>query len=143
MKYFTLKELTNSRAAANNCISNEPDAEARESLIVLGTFVLDPIRKAYGKPIYVNSGYRCPALNKIVGGSKTSQHMKGEAADIRCDDNRALMKLLIKMSTDRRIVFDQLIFERCWTDRKGLRHPSWIHISYTAKRKNRMQIMST
>ena len=141
MKYFTLSELTNSRSAAHYHINNTPDEEARENLIALVDNVLDPIRKAYGKPIYVNSGYRCAALNQIVGGVRNSQHLRGEAADIRCDDNRALMKLILKMSLTHRITFDQLIFERCWRDKDGHRHPAWIHISYTRRRKNRQEIV--
>ena len=141
MKYFTLTELTNSRTAANRRINNEPTAEVREALTALVDHVLDPIRKAYGKPIYVNSGYRCAALNQLVGGAAGSQHLKGEAADIRCDDNRALMKLILKMNLDRRLTFDQLILERCWRDRRGLQHPAWIHISYTRRRRNRGQVI--
>ena len=141
MTYFTLTELTHSRAAINNHINKIPDDAARENLIALVDNVLDPIRKAYGKPIYVNSGYRCAALNQIVGGVRNSQHLRGEAADIRCDDNRALMKLILKMSVTHRITFDQLIFERCWRDKDGHCHPAWIHISYTRRRKNRQEIV--
>lgn len=122
MIYFTFAELTHSRAAANNHFGNTSSAEVRDSLTALVDHVLDPIRKAYGKPIYINCGYRCLALNQIVGGVAGSQHLKGEVADIRSDDNRTLMKVILKMSLERRITFDQLILERCWRDRRG-HHP--------------------
>ena len=82
--------------------------------------VLDPIRRMWGRPIIVNSGYRCPKLNAAVGGSATSQHMKGEAADITAGDptkNKELFDMIERSA----IPFDQLI------DEKGYR---WIHVSY-------------
>ena len=139
MKYFTLTELTNSRTAANNRINNTPTAEVRKALTALVDHVLDPIRHAYGKPIYVTSGYRCPTLNQIVGGAANSQHMKGEAADMHVGSAEVGRKMYawIVGHTD----FDQLILERCWRDRRGLQHPAWIHISYTRRRRNRGQVI--
>ena len=82
MKYFTLKELTRSTTATAKGIDNTPTPEVEKNLTLLVENVLDPLREIYGKPITVNSGYRCPELNKAVGGSKTSDHVKGFAADI-------------------------------------------------------------
>ena len=71
-------------------------AEVRQNIEALVANVLDSLREAYGKPIYVNSGYRCEKHNKAVGGVPKSQHMRGEAADIHCDDNAKLAKLIVQ-----------------------------------------------
>ncbi len=120
MKHFTLSELLRSGTASLRGIDNTPPAEAVAHLHLLVDNVLDPLREAWGKPIYVNSGYRCPLLNKEVGGSPTSQHMKGEAADITVGsraDNRRLYHLLMSLH----LPVDQAINERDF---------SWIHVSY-------------
>ena len=77
MKYFTINELCASSTAARLGIRNIPNEEIKSNLIALVDNVLDPLRTSYGKPIIVSSGYRCLALNQAVGGSKTSQHVKG------------------------------------------------------------------
>lgn len=82
MKYFTIKELCKSTTAKQLGIDNSPNSEIVSNLEQLINNILDPLRERFGKPIYVNSGYRSPALNKAVNGSKTSYHMKGLAADI-------------------------------------------------------------
>ena len=81
---------------------------------------LDPLREAWGKPIKVNSGFRCPRLNKEVGGSPSSQHMKGEAADITVG-NRADNRRLYHLLTTLHLPVDQAINERDF---------AWIHLSY-------------
>ena len=85
MKYFTIDELIKSATAQRKGIKSQfkPSDEVKRSLTALAEKILDPLRAAYGKPIIVTSGYRCPALNKAVGGAASSQHVKGEAADIR------------------------------------------------------------
>jgi len=72
MKYFTIKELTTSSTATRLKIDNTPTEEVVNNLESLVNNILDKIREAYGKPITVNSGYRCPKLNTAIGGSKTS-----------------------------------------------------------------------
>lgn len=131
MKYFTIRELTASATAARKGIDNTPDNVARANLTSLVANILDPLREAYGKPIIVTSGYRCPKLNKAVGGAAKSQHMKGQAADIRTvsdtvEDNRELFNLIIKL----RLPFDQLIDEYGY---------NWIHVSYAPA--NRRQVL--
>lgn len=119
MKYFTIDELTRSATARELGISNEPTPEVRENLIALVDNVLDPLREAFGKPIIVNSGYRCAELNKAVDGAPTSQHMRGEAADITTgtrEGNKWLFDYIRK-----KLPFDQLINENNY---------SWIHVSY-------------
>lgn len=123
MKYFTIKELCKSSTATAKGIDNSPNSEIVKNLELLIDNILDPLRERYGKPITVNSGYRCPELNKAVGGSKTSQHMKGLAADITVGSpkkNKVLFDLIKEMD----LPFDQLI------DEKKL---SWVHVSYSTK----------
>ena len=108
MKHFTLHELTRSTTATLQGIDNTPPAEAVHRLELLVEHVLDPLREAWGKPIHVSSGYRCPVLNKAVGGAPASQHMRGEAADISVGnpaDNRRLYHLLhtLKLPVDQAI----------------------------------------
>ena len=119
MKYFTLKELTRSATAEAKGIDNTPTPEVEKNLTLLVENVLDPLRKLSGKPITVNSGYRCPELNKAVGGSKTSDHVKGFAADITGGSKEENERLfyLIKCNFN----FKQLIDEKDF---------SWVHVSY-------------
>lgn len=128
MRYFTFKELTRSVTAEALGIDNTASPEIKASLKMLVDKVLDPLRERWGAPIIVTSGYRCPRLNQVVGGAKSSQHMKGEAADITArsrsrSDNIRLFEL-IKSSG---LPFDQLIDEKNY---------SWIHVSY-GKRQRR------
>lgn len=121
MKYFTLKELTASATAARLRIDNTPPPQAINNLNALVTHLLDPLREKYGQPIYVNSGYRCPELNNAVGGSRSSQHLTGEAADITAGnkrENRRLYELLQSL----RLPVDQAINECDYT---------WLHLSYS------------
>lgn len=132
MKYFTIEELCRSETARIRGIDNTPTEEVRKNLMALVDNVLDPLREWYGKPIYVNSGYRCPALNKAVGGVANSQHLTGQAADIDVNDraeNRRLMKH-IEDSLD----FDQLIWEN---------GGAWVHVSYRPDGRNRRQVLRT
>ena len=132
MKYFTIQELTISNTAQRKDIDNTPDQKAAAALTALVANVLDPLREAWGRPIVVNSGYRCPKLNRAVGGVARSQHTKGEAADIRTLSNRRweneqLFKLIVQL----KLPFDQLIDEHGY---------SWIHVSYS-EGKNRRQVL--
>ena len=130
MKYFTIKELTTSSTATRLKIDNAPTEEVVNNLESLVNNILDKIREAYGKPITVNSGYRCPKLNTAIGGSKTSQHITGKAADITVGNrqaNRSLFQFIQKLD----LPFDQLIDEYNY---------KWVHISYDPNR-NRKQIL--
>ena len=128
MKYFTIAELCKSDTAVQKHIDNSPTSEIINNLKQLVRYVLDPLREKYGKPIRVNGAYRCPELNKAVGGSKTSQHMTGQAADITVgspDANKKLFNLIIEMN----LPFDQLI------DEKNFR---WIHVSYSDRKRKQI-----
>ena len=133
MKYFTISELLKSDTALKRGIWNGATKEAEENLRSLIENVLDPLREAYGKPIRVTSGYRCPKLNRLVGGNPNSQHMRGEAADIVAGEENLLLGKLIEQLGH----FDQLIYEQC--DRQG--NPRWIHVSYRPNGWNRKQVL--
>lgn len=131
MKYFTIEELCQSTTADRKGIDNRCSNEIAANLTALVDNVLDPLRIWYGKPITVNSGYRCPALNKAVGGAATSQHMSGQAADIDTGD-RQQNKLLFEYIR-KNLPFDQLIDESDF---------AWVHVSYRADGKNRKQVLA-
>ena len=108
-------------------------AEAQQNIEALVANVLDPVREAYGKPIYVNSGYRCPKHNAAVGGVPRSQHLVGQAADISVKSE----KLKVKSELDElaRIIvqqgrFDQLII-----------YPTFLHVSYKRSGVNRHKVL--
>ena len=125
MKYFTIEELTYSQTAVKKGIRNETTPEVEQNLIALVCVVLDPAREKWGKPIHVSSGYRCPELNKAVGGVPTSQHLKGEAADITAGsrrENAELGRLIVKSGC-----FDQVIFEQ---SNRECTECDWIHVSW-------------
>ena len=130
MKHFTISELLKSDTALKNKLWNGAPKEAEENLRALVDEVLDPLREAYGRPIRVNSGYRCPRLNTLVGGTPNSQHMRGEAADIQPvvgneADLPELARILIENGK-----FDQLIL-----------YPAFIHVSYRKLGWNRKQVL--
>ena len=82
MKHFTISEMIKSDTALKHALWNGATKEAEENLKALIESILDPLRELYGRPIHVTSGYRCPKLNRLVGGAPNSQHMRGEASDI-------------------------------------------------------------
>ena len=107
-KHFTLNELMKSQTALRLGLDNTPDNDALEALTALCENVLEPVREHYGLPVVVSSGYRSPAVNKAIGSKSTSQHTKGEAADIEIPgiDNLELY-YWIAVNAD----FDQAILE--------------------------------
>lgn len=119
-KYFSLSELTRSTTALKEGIANDPNEAQIKDLYRLMDY-LDKVREAFGKAIIVTSGFRSERLNDRIGGSDKSQHMKGQAADIRPHDIKELRSLF---STIRKVGgFDQLIYEE-----PAGRTP-WIHVS--------------
>ncbi len=121
MKYFTIKELSRSHTAEQRGIDNTAPSTQQMALKALVEKILDPLREAWGRPIFVNSGYRSPALNKAVGGVATSHHLRGMAADIttgNATDNRRLYQLAQKLN----LPYTQLI---------GKKYDfAWLHIGY-------------
>ena len=134
-KNFTLDELTASATAKQMRIINAPGVDEVCNLCALVHNVLQPLRDAMGESIKIGSGYRCPQLNKAVGGVSNSQHMKGEAADLCIDGDlkkgRKWMTWIMEHCD-----FDQLIWEH---NSKGT---YWVHVSFRADGKNRRQVIS-
>lgn len=131
-EHFTLNEFVRSETADRNHIDNTPSQEVVDNLRALCRNVLEPARVAFGSPIYITSGYRCPALNKAVGGKPTSQHLRGEAADLQVRGVKNLRKLYNAILDHG--VFDQLLYE---TNKAGAK---WIHVSYTSYSNRRQAI---
>ena len=132
MKHFKLNEFLKSSTATRLRIDNSPSKEIEANLNALVDNILDPLREAYGKPIIITSGYRCPKLNKAVRGSKTSQHLKGQAADIRTvSDTPEENKKLFDLIQELHLPFDQVINEYNF---------DWIHVSYSSR--NRRQVLN-
>ena len=134
MKYFSINELTRSATAARLGIDNSPTTAVKKNLEKLINEVLDPLREAWGAPIIVTSGYRSPKLNKAVGGSKTSQHVLGQAADIKTvgdkpENNKKLFELAKKLIGEGKIVVGQLIDEYRY---------DWVHISTVGGHTNQI-----
>ena len=131
IKYFSLAEFIHSATANRLNIDNTPTFEIVDNLNRLADY-LDNIREKLGKPILVSSGYRCPVLNKAVGGVANSQHQKGLAADLVCADMVKLESVLRETGG-----FDQLIKEH----RKGSKS-FWYHVSVAPRNgKPRQQII--
>lgn len=127
MRYFKLGEFCRSTTAIRRGIDMTPPPEVQGSLEALVTMILDPLREHLGLPIRITSGYRPPALNKVIGGARSSQHVLGQAADITVegmspvDVCRAIMAI--------RLPFDQLIEEG-----------TWVHVSYSER--NRREVLT-
>lgn len=123
--YFTLREFVKSETADKKGIDNFPDFTEVQHLDELRRVILDPMREAWGGPLVVTSGFRCPALNRAVGGVTNSAHLSGYAADIRPSDKRRTAKFILWAAgwlVDNGIRYDQAIDENV----KGER---WLHIA--------------
>ena len=137
---FELYEFIDSDVAKKRGIDNTPTFEVVEHLSELVEKFLQPLRNTLGLPINVNSGYRCSRLNTAVGGSSTSAHLYGYAADISCP-LMAFNKFVnyVKDWTNKNhIKFDQLIIE---TDKKT--GAQWLHVAiYDRNKRQRGQILN-
>jgi hypothetical protein len=130
--HFTIEELYASQTAKARGINNKPSVQQMINLVYLAAHVLEPLRVAMDEPIKIGSGFRCQALNKAVGGVYNSQHMKGQAADIRTVANTTMEnKRLFDLAAKSGLPFDQLIDEYGY---------NWLHISFN-KKGNRKQIL--
>lgn len=125
---FTLDEMTVSETAARRGLDNTPDAAALENLKRLAAF-LEDVRSLIGRPIHINSAYRSPAVNASVGGSKTSQHCLGLAADLRV--NGMTPDQVVRAIRASGLVYDQLIREFSNPKTGG----GWTHVSIPQENK--------
>lgn len=115
--HFTLEEMTFSQTAARREIDNTPPTLELGALRMLCLEVLEPIRMHFDRPVRVSSGYRSPALNAAIGGAASSQHCRGEAADITVP---GVSNIDLAQWIMRNLRYDQLIYE----------FGRWVHVSY-------------
>ena len=137
-EHFTLEELTYSNIARQKGLKNEPNESQIENLKLLAQYILEPIREKIGCPLFISSGYRSEKINTLVGGSKTSQHLLGSAADIQIFDktktNTDLFNIIVSMVKNNEIQVGQVIWEF------GETEPNWVHVSLPTSR-HRNEIM--
>lgn len=126
-KNFSLEEFTHSDTALRQGIDNAPGSEQIINLCALVHHVLQPLRDHYGQPVKISSGFRCPALNKAVGGVSRSQHMRGQAADIKI---QGVTPTHIADYIANHLPYDQVIL-----------YPTFVHVSYSiqANRRHRLR----
>lgn len=126
MKHFNLSEFFLSSTAAKNGIENEPSVDDRATVVrninLLVDNVLDPVRDMVNAPIIITSGYRCPQVNRLVGGVDNSQHMSGCAADFHVMGFTPSMMHQVFLYIFNTLEFDQLIYYR----RKKIIHVSYV-----------------
>ena len=126
-KNFSYREFEESETAKARGITNVISSfEVRDAIRELTNTVLQPLRDAWGAPLHVNSGYRCPKLNAAVGGAATSQHTKGEAADIKAEHPVKLAQL----AYDLGLPYDQMII-----------YPTFVHFSHKLRGEQRRQVL--
>ena len=130
MKFFSIEELTQSATAKRLGIDNTPSDKIKNNLTLFINTVLDPIREDWGSPIIVSSGYRCPELNKAVGGANTSGHQYGYCADLQVKGGmkkiRELADFIFKWMKDHNMKFDELLFEKSG-------NVTWLHFCWIGK----------
>lgn len=132
---LSLAEVMRSETAKRKGVSNMPTPEHIENFKKLAENIFQPIRKYFGKPIHISSGYRSAALNKAIGGASSSQHCTGEAIDIDMDGT-TITNAEIFNYIKNNLSFDQLIWE-FGTDK----NPDWVHVSYESTGKQRKQVL--
>jgi len=126
-KHVTLAEFQDSLTATTHGINNQMNESQIASAKLLCENVFEPLRTYLNTPIEISSGFRSLQVNKMIGGSKTSQHTKGEAMDIKVGA-KGFNFIKDKLN------FDQLIWEF-----GNEENPSWVHVSYSSK--NRKQVL--
>lgn len=123
MKYFAMKEFE----CKDGC---QMPSEVRANIVALVEHVLDPVRERLGMPIIVNSGYRCPKHNLAVGGAVNSQHMKGEAADVRPVQGSGFTVQDLARVIVANGRWDQMIL-----------YPTFLHVSWKRNGPNRREVL--
>lgn len=134
-KNLLLSEMLRSESAKRRGIKNIPTTEHIENMKALAINVFQKVRDHFGIPIHISSGYRSKELNKVIGGSQTSQHSKGEAFDVDMDNTSITNAQIFHYIKDN-LEFDQLIWEF-----GNSKNPAWVHVSFVRKGKNRKQIL--
>ena len=135
-KNFKLEEFTKSMTATRKGINNEPGSCDIKNLENLCYEILEPLRAKFGKPIIITSGYRSEELCEAIGSKKTSQHSKGQAADLEI---ASIPNIQIAYWLKNNVDFDQLILEFYSKDDPSA---GWVHVSYNEKGSNRKQVLT-
>ena len=130
-EHISYKESVYSITATHRGINNIPDDEQLTNMELVAEEVFEPLREWVGGPIKINSFFRCPKLNKAIGGSSKSQHCEGRAIDIDDTFRKASNADMYNYIKDH-LEFDQLIWE--FGDNKN---PDWVHVSYVSPEENR------
>ncbi len=133
-KNLSLVEVMKSATAIKHGIANEPSSEHLTNLKAVATNIFQPCRDYFGKPLAVTSGYRSQELNDLIGGSKKSQHSKGEALDLDAQVYGGFTNAELFHYIKDNLDFDQLIWEFGTEE-----EPDWIHCSYT--KGNRKEVL--
>lgn len=134
-KYLNYAEAIKSQTATRKGIKNEPNEEQLESMKYVASNVFDHVREHIGGPLFASSFFRSPELNAAIGGSRTSQHCKGEAIDIDCDFYGVGSNKEVFWFIKNKLKFDQLIWEFGTTS-----NPDWVHVSLK-KEGNRGEVL--
>lgn len=127
-EFFSLAELIKSSTATKHHIDNTPPAEVIKNLQYGVDMVLDPLRRIYGKPIIITSGYRCPKLNTLVGGVSNSWHTQGNAADIHVASLTEATKLFSNLQKIPSV--DTVLFEHSGSGQ-------WLHVQWNVAKTPR------
>lgn len=134
--HVSYAEVTHSSTAKRLSIDNTPNGGQIERIKTTAKKIFEPLREYVGVPIYISSCFRSKTLNEIIGGSRTSQHMTGEAMDLDADVyGRTTNRIIFDFIKDN-LEFDQLIYESGNDE-----EPDWVHVSYTYKYPNRKQVL--
>ena len=129
---LSVKEVMKSNTAKRFGIDNRPTIEHLQNLKAIALNIFQPARNHFKKPIFVSSGYRSEDLNEKIGGSKTSQHSKGQALDLDAHTFGGLTNKELFDFISEHLEFDQIIWE-FGTDEE----PDWVHVSYVSSGINR------
>ena len=134
-KNFDFKEFERTDVPGMQVRNTITTTEVRDAVKALVDEVIQPLRDAWGEPLAINSGYRCPEVNRAVGGVPTSQHVLAEAADV-CPFGRnghgdvEIIRKLAQKAVELKLPFDQMIL-----------YPSFVHFSHKLKGEQRGQIL--
>jgi len=135
-KNLSLGEVIKSTTAKRLGIDNTPDDWTTENLRQVAINVFQPLRDAFGCPIFVSSGYRSADLNRAIGGSNRSQHVEGRALDLDADVFGRCTNAQIFNWIKENVEFDQLIWEFGDED-----NPDWVHVSFVYDGVNRRRCL--
>ena len=138
-EHLDLAEVIKSDSAKRNGISNMPTPEHLENFKKLAENVFEPIRKHFGVPIHISSGYRSKELNALIGGVKTSDHLFGMAVDIDMDGSaHGVTNKMVFDFIKSHLKFKQLIWEGGTKEQ-----PDWVHVSYDEKNLKSEVLLAT